>query len=341
MVGRWFLAASLAAVALILPGLALAAGEVNLYTARHYDTDEALYTDFTKATGIRVNRIEAGPDQLVERMAAEGANSPADIFITVEAGRIERANALGLLQPVESKALSDAIPAYLRDPEGYWFGISLRARVLVYAKDRVKPAELSTYEALADPKWKGRIVVRSSTNVYNQSLTGAVLATLGPEKTLDWVRGLVANFARPPRGGDTDQIKAVAAGEGDVAIVNTYYFANMVRSQKPEDRAIVDKLALFFPNQGDRGTHVNISGAGIAKHAPHRAEALKFLEYLVSASAQHYFADGNSEYPVVKGVKLPAVLETFGEFRQDQLNAGVFARNNAEALKLMDQGGWK
>ena len=198
-----------------------------------------------------------------------------------------------------------------------------------------------TYEALADPKWKGRIVVRSSTNVYNQSLTGAVLATLGPEKTLDWVRGLVANFARPPRGGDTDQIKAVAAGEGDVAIVNTYYFANMVRSQKPEDRAIVDKLALFFPNQGDRGTHVNISGAGIAKHAPHRAEALKFLEYLVSASAQHYFADGNSEYPVVKGVKLPAVLETFGEFRQDQLNAGVFARNNAEALKLMDQGGWK
>jgi iron(III) transport system substrate-binding protein len=317
------------------------AAEVNIYSARHYDTDEALYTNFTAATGIKVNRIEAGEDQLLERMRAEGRNSPADVVITVDAGRLWRAQENGLLQPLKSTVLEEAIPANLRDPEGHWFALSKRARVLVYAKDRVKPTDLKSYEDLADPKWKGRVLVRSSTAVYNQSLTGAVLAADGEAKTAEWIRGLVANFARPPRGGDTDQITAAAAGEGDVAIVNHYYYARLATSSKPEDKAVAAKVALFFPNQDGRGTHVNISGAGIAANAPNKANAVKFLEYLVTPEAQSIFAVGNNEYPIVKGVAMPKLLAEWGEFKEDPSNAAVFARNNAEALKLMDREGWK
>jgi iron(III) transport system substrate-binding protein len=314
---------------------------VNLYSSRHYDTDEALYGDFTKATGITVNRIEGQPDPLIERMRAEGANSPADVFLSVDAGRIEAARAMGLLQPTKSAVIEAAVPANLRDPDGNWFAFSYRARVLMYHKDRVKPADVARYEDLADPKWKGKVLTRSSTNIYSQSLTGSVLAANGAEKTEAWCRGLVANMARPPKGGDTDQIRAVAAGEGDLAISNTYYLGKIIRGNKAEDKSIIDKIGVVFPNQGDRGTHVNISGGGLAATSKNKENAIKFLEYLVSASAQRYFAAGNDEYPVVAGVPPPESIKGFGEFKADQLNARVFARNNAEALKIMDRAGWK
>lgn len=325
-----------------LPGLASAQDQViNLYSSRHYDTDEALYTNFTKETGIKINRLEASEDQLLQRMRAEGDKSPADVLVTVDAGRLWRAQEAGLLQPVKSAALEKAIPAHLREPDGHWFGFSKRARILVVNKTKVKAGEISRYEDLADTKWKGRVLIRSSTNVYNQSLVGSMIATLGPEATETWAKAVVANMARAPKGGDTDQIKAVAAGEGDVAVSNTYYFARLMGSKKPEDQAVVANLAVIFPNQGDRGTHVNISGAGVAKHAPNKANAIKFLEYLASKQAQEYFAKGNYEFPVIGGVPLHPVIAAWSEFKEDTLNAAVFGKNNEAALKLMDRAGWK
>ncbi|MFN4311291.1 MAG: Fe(3+) ABC transporter substrate-binding protein [Ferrovibrio sp.] len=330
------------ATVLGLPGLAKAQDRViNLYSSRHYDTDEALYANFTKETGIKINRLEASEDQLLQRMRAEGDKSPADVLITVDAGRLWRAQEAGLLQPVKSAVLEKAIPAHLREPDGYWFGFSKRARVFVVNKDKVKAGELSRYEDLADPKWKGRLLIRSSTNVYMQSLVGSMIATLGPEATETWAKAVVANLARAPKGGDTDQIKAVAAGEGDVAVSNTYYLARLMGSKKPEDNAVAANLAVIFPNQGDRGTHVNISGAGVAKHAPNKANAIKFLEYLASKQAQEYFAKGNYEFPVIGGVPLHPVIAAWSEFKEDTLNAAVFGKNNEAALKLMDRAGWK
>jgi len=317
------------------------AGTLNLYSARHYNTDEALYGNFADLTGIKINRIDAEPDPLVERLRAEGDKSPCDVFITTDAGRIERARQLGLLQPVTSQTLATAVPAHLRDPDSGWFGFSKRARVIVYSKAKVQPTEVPTYESLADPKWKGRLLVRTSGHIYNQSLTGSLLAALGPEKTEAWAKGVAANLARAPRGGDTDQIKAVAAGEADLCVVNTYYFANLMKSKKPEDREIAAKVGVVFPNQADRGTHVNISGGGMARHAPNKEAAVKFLEYLVSERAQRYFAEGNSEYPVLTGVELSVELKAFGPFKEDPLNARVYAQNNAEALKIMERAGWK
>lgn len=314
---------------------------LNLYSSRHYDTDDALYSEFTRQTGITVNRVEAGADQLLARMQSEGANSPADVLVTVDAGRIERASALGLLQPFASEALASRIPANLRDPDGNWFAFSSRARVIFVARDKVADGAIATYEDLADPKWKGKVLTRSSTNIYSQSLTGAMLAAHGEAKTEAWARGVVANMARPPRGGDTDQLRAAAAGEGDIAVSNTYYFGRLSQSQKPEDKAVVEKLRLVFPNQGDRGTHVNISAAGIARHAKNLEAAKAYLEYLATPSAQRYFAWGNSEYPAVAGVEPPPHVAAWGAFKPDQLNARVFARNNAEALKIMDRAGWK
>lgn len=330
-----------AAVLGLLPGAVSAQGAVNLYSSRHYNTDEKLYSDFTAKTGIKVNRIEDDADKLIQRMKAEGANSPADVFISVDAGRIQRAAEDGLLQPIKSTILDNAVPSHLRDPHGLWFGFSKRGRVIVYSKDRVKPSDLSTYEALADPKWKGKIAIRSSTYIYNQSLVGSILAALGPEKTEAWAKGFAANFARAPKGGDRDQIAAVAAGEADIAISNTYYLAHMLTSKKPEEKAAAEKVAVFFPNQKDRGTHVNISGGGVAKNAPNRGNAIKFLEYLVSPQAQAYFAEGNYEYPVMADAKVSPVIAAWGKFKEDHLNAQVFARNNAEALKIMDRAGWK
>ncbi len=317
------------------------AGVINLYSARHYDTDDALYQSFADRTGIRVNLVEAEADQLIERVKSEGANSPADVLITVDAGRLWRAQEADILQPISSDLLTSAIPANLRDPDGHWFGFSKRARVLFYSKDRVNPAELSTYEALVDAKWRGKILVRSSTNVYNLSMTGALLAAHGASETEQWARGLVANFARPPEGGDTVQIQAVAAGAGDVAIANTYYYARLVKSDKPEERAVADQVGIFFPNQRDRGTHINISGGGVLKNSPNREAAVQFLEHLASQQAQSLFALGNYEYPVVAGVAADPVVVSFGQFQEDSVNAGTFGRNNAEALRIMDRAGWK
>jgi iron(III) transport system substrate-binding protein len=330
-----------AAAAILVAAGGAQAQEVNIYNARHYGTDQQLWDAFTKETGIAVNVVEANHDELIQRLEAEGANSPADIFITVDAGRLALAAEKNLFESVKSPVLEADVPAHLRHPDGLWYGLAMRARVLVYDKERVNPTDLSTYEDLADPKYAGKIVVRSSTNVYNLSLMGSIIAADGAEKAEAWAKGLVANMARPPEGGDTDQLKAVAAGIGDIAISNTYYLARLLASDKAEDRAIGEKLAVFFPNQGDRGTHVNISGAGVLKSAPNKDNAVKLLEFLVSPEAQRYFADISFEYPVNPAVKPHPVLAGFGEFKQDTLNAATFAANSLEASKIMDRAGWK
>ena len=316
---------------------------LNIYSSRHYQTDEALYAGFTQQTGIRINRIEAGEDALIERLKNEGARSPADVLITVDAGRLWRAEQLGLFQPVQSEILERRIPASFREPGGHWFGFSMRARVIAYAKDRVPGAEVPrTYESLADAKWKDRICVRSSSNIYNLSLMGSLIEQLGEAQAEAWAKAVRANMARAPKGGDTDQLKAVAAGECDVAISNHYYYARLARSEKPEDRAVADKIGIVFPNQSGRGTHVNISGAGVLKHAPHRANAVKFLEYLAGDAAQRYFADGNNEWPVVPSVRVnnPA-LAALGAFKYDTLNVAALGRNQPASQRLYDRVAWK
>ncbi|MFO1073400.1 MAG: Fe(3+) ABC transporter substrate-binding protein [Geminicoccaceae bacterium] len=334
--------AALVAAALLPLAQPLAAAEVvNIYNARHYGTDRQLWDAFTAETGIRVNVVDGTHEQLIQRMRTEGSNSPADLFITVDAGRLAEAKGLGLLQPVHSPTLDAEVPEHLRDHDGLWYGVAMRARILAYAKDRVDPASLSTYEALAEPAFKGKILVRSSTNVYNLSLIGSILAADGPEATARWCEGLVANMARPPEGGDTDQLAAVAAGVGDVAISNSYYLARLVASTKPQDQAVADKLAVFFPNQKDRGTHVNVSGVAVLKSAPHKDNAVKLLEYLVSPEAQRYFADVSLEYPVNAEVKPHPVLAAWGEFRQDPLNPTIYAEKAAEASMLTDRCGWR
>ncbi len=316
-------------------------GAINLYSSRHYDTDQALYDSFTKKTGLKVNLIEGKGDELIERIQSEGANSPADVFITVDAGRLGRAQEAGILQPVSSSTLNSKIPANLRSPENLWFGFSKRARVIMYNKDKVKASELSTYEDLATDKWKGKIVIRSSSNIYNQSLIASLIEVHGMSDAESWAKGFVSNFARPPEGNDTAQIKAVAAGIGDVGIANSYYLARLKKSTKAEDKAVAEKVGMFFPNQDGRGTHINISGGGVVKTAPNKEGAIKFLEHLVSSEAQKIFSEGNNEYPVVAGVPVPSVLTTFGEFKTDPTNVAVYGKLNADAIKLMDRVGWK
>jgi iron(III) transport system substrate-binding protein len=315
---------------------------LNLYSSRHYQTDEALYSNFTKQTGIKINRIEAGEDPLIERIKNEGERSPADVLITVDAGRLWRAEQLGMFQPVKSELLEKRIPASLREPGGHWYGFSTRARLIAYNKDKVKPGEIQTYEELAETKWKGRICMRSSTNIYNLSLMGALIDHLGEQKAEAWAQGVRANLAVEPKGGDTDQLKNVAAGQCDVTITNQYYYARLARSQKPDERAIAERIGLVFPNQKTWGTHVNISGAGVLKHAPNRAAAIRFLEYLASDEAQRYFADGNNEWPVVAGVKVDnPVLGAFGNFKRDGLNVAVLGRNQPNSQKIYDRVAWK
>jgi iron(III) transport system substrate-binding protein len=315
---------------------------VNIYSSRHYQTDEALYSGFTKLTGIKVNRIEAGEDAIIERMKNEGARSPADVMITVDAGRLWRAEQLGLFQPVKSAVLESRVPESLREPAGHWFGFSQRARLIAYNKDKVRPGEIQTYEELADPKWKGRVCMRSSTNIYNLSLMGALIDHLGEARAEAWAKAVRANLAQEPKGGDTDQLKAVAAGACDVTVSNQYYYARLVRSEKADEKAIAARLAVVLPNQKTWGTHVNISGAGVAKNAPHREAAIKFLEYLASDQAQRYFADGNNEWPVVASVKVDnPVLATLGEFKRDRLNVAVLGRNQPQSQKIYDRVAWK
>ncbi|MEM9552712.1 MAG: Fe(3+) ABC transporter substrate-binding protein [Acidobacteriota bacterium] len=315
---------------------------VNVYSARHYDTDDALIERFKAETGIDVQVIEGDSAALLERLRREGEDSPADLFITVDAGRLAQAEAEGVFQPIESAVIEERIPDNLRHPEGLWFGLTKRARVLVVAKDRVEAGAITTYEQLADPAWRGRVLIRSSSNIYNQSLMGSILAAHGEDEALAWCEGLVANLARKPQGGDRDQIRALAAGEGDVAVVNSYYLAKMLADDaSPEDRAAAEQVAVVFPNQGDRGTHVNLSGAGVVRGAPHRDQAVRFLEYLTSPEAQAVFAGGNKEYPAARGVPSVPELEAFGDFEEDSLNASIYGDNNRAALMLMDRCGWR
>jgi iron(III) transport system substrate-binding protein len=332
----------LALALLLFPTLAASQEkELNIYSARHYQTDEALYSNFTQSTGIEINRIEGKDLELIERLKQEGANSPADILITVDAGNLWIADQAGLFQPARSKVLESRIPANLRHPEERWFGFSTRARVIVYNKNKVNPGEIQSYEDLADPRWKGRICMRSSGNIYNLSLMSSLIERLGEERAQQWATRVVQNFARDPKGGDTDQIKAVAAGECDLTLANTYYYVRLLKSDKPEDKKMVEKVGIVWPNQASSGTHVNISGAGVLKHAPHKNAAVKFLEYLASDQAQRYFANGNNEYPVVQGVLDNSELKSLGSFKRDPISVSVYGQHQPLAQKIYDRAGWR
>jgi iron(III) transport system substrate-binding protein len=319
---------------------------LNLYSARHYQTDEALYGNFTKATGIRINRVEADDAGILARLQAEGSASPADVILLVDAARLWRGEQQGLFQPVKSAVLEQRIPAQFRGADGgqgpQWFGVSTRARVVVYDKARVKPADVDSYEKLAAPALKGQVCIRSGSHPYNLSLFGSMLERLGPQRTESWLKGVVDNLARAPKGGDTDQIKSVAAGECAVAVTNTYYFARLMRSSNPADRAVVEKVAVMFPDQAGAGTHVNISGAAVARNAKHRAAAVAFLEYLASDDAQRMLADGNNEYPVVASARTenPALM-TLGRFKAETVPIAKVGANTAQVQQMLDRVGFK
>ena len=310
---------------------------VNIYSARKEALILPLLERFKAETGIDFRLVTGKADGLLKRLEIEGRASPADVFITVDAGRLQRAKDAGVLQPIENAVLNRTIPPALRDRDNYWFGLSQRARVIFYAKGKVDPGELSTYEALAEPRWKGRLCVRSSGNIYNQSLVSSMIEAIGVEKTEAWARGLVENFARKPGGGDTDQLRAAAAGLCDIAIANTYYFGRLINSDKAKDRMVADSLAVFWPNQSDRGAHVNVSGAGITKHAKHRQAAERLLEFLVNPESQAWYAEVNNEFPVVSGAKVSAALESWGNFKADNLNLTKLGENNRSAVQLMDR----
>jgi iron(III) transport system substrate-binding protein len=316
-------------------------GAVNVYSHRHYDIDRQLFERFTQATGIRVNVVTGSADELITRLQTEGASSPADVLVTVDAGRLHRAKERGLLQPIESAVLERNVPARFRDPEGYWWGLTVRARVLVYSRARVRPDELATMEALAEPAWRGRVLVRSSENVYNQSQLAAMIAHGGEAAALQWANGVARNLARSPSGGDTDQVKAVAAGVGDVAISNTYYVAKLATSEDPEEQRIYEQVAVAFPNQNDRGTHINVSGAGVTAHAPNRDNAIRLIEFLSDDEAQRLYAEGNQEYPVKPGVAMSPVLQGWGEFRADTLSLSRLGELNTRAVMLFDRARWR
>jgi len=322
---------------------------LNLYSARHYSTDEALYANFTKATGIKINRVDADDAGILARLKAEGAASPADVILLVDAARLHKGEADGLFKPVKSKLLEDAIPAQYHaktTAEGTtWFGFSTRARVIVYDKVKVKREDVDTYEELADPKNKGKVCLRSGSHPYNLSLFGAVTEHLGDQKAEAWLKGIVANLARDPKGGDTDQIKAVASGECQIAVTNTYYIARLMRSEKPEDKAVVEKVAVVFPNQASWGTHLNIAGGAVAKNSKNPAAAVKFLEYLASAEAQNYFANGNNEWPTAKGVKVnnPALqaLSGGGDFKAETIPLAAVGANQVKVQQMLDRVGFR
>ncbi len=319
---------------------------LNLYSARHYQTDEALYENFTKATGIKIRRVDADDAGILARLKSEGSASPADVVLLVDAARLWRAEVDGLFQPVRSKWLESRIPASLRGKDSGegspWFGFSTRARIVVYNKQVVSREDVDTYEELADPKNRGKLCTRSGSHPYNLSLFGAMLEHLGPARTEAWLKGLVANMARPPMGGDTDQIRAVASGECAIALTNTYYLARLMRSDKPEDKAVVAQIAPVMPNQAGSGTHVNIAGGAVARYAKNRQAAVRFLEYLASDAAQAYFANGNNEWPAVAGLKLanPA-LDTLGSFKIDSVPVSVIGMNQVKVQQMLDRVGYK
>ncbi|MBS0467586.1 MAG: extracellular solute-binding protein [Proteobacteria bacterium] len=341
----------LAICALAVAGIAGAQEQViNLYSARHYPTDEALYSGFTKSTGIKVQRVDSDDAGIMARLKAEGSASPADVILLVDAARLYRGEVDGLFLPIRSKVLEDAIPANLRatpaaDGGIAWFGLSTRARVIVYNKSKVNPSDVDSYEKLGDPINKGKLCIRSGSHPYNLSLFGAITEHMGEQKAEAWLKGVVANLARPPKGGDTDQIKAVAAGECDVAVSNSYYLARLMRSEKPEDKAVVDKVTVVFPNQQSWGTHLNIAGGAVARHTKHQANAIKFLEYLASPEAQNYFANGNNEWPAAKGVEAdnPALKAMTGgkPFKSETIPIGAVGANTTKVQQMLDRAGFR
>ena len=326
---------------LIISFFSFLSGEINLYTHRHYNSDKLLFKAFTKKTGIKINVIKGSADQLIQRLQTEGENSPADILLTVDAGRLVRAKNLGLLQPVTSPLLIKQIPSEMRDLDGYWYGLTVRARALIYSKERVKQNQLSTYEDLAHKKWRGRIVVRSSNNIYNQSLLASIIAANGELDAYKWAKSVRSNMARSPRGSDRDQARAVASGLADVAIMNTYYLGVMANSSDKKDQDVVKKIAVFFPNQNGRGTHINVSGAGITKSSKNKEEALKFLEFLTNDNSQKVFSSANYEYPLKINEHNSTILKSWGQFKYDPLSLSVLGEKNTQAVKIFDRAGWE
>jgi len=314
---------------------------VNVYTHRHYNTDQQLFDKFTKKTNIKVNVINANADELIQRLKVEGKNSPADVLITVDAGRLERAKNKNLLQSIESEILIKNIPSYFRDIEGFWFGITYRGRIIAFAKERVNPKDFSTYENLSNFKWEGKILTRSSENIYNQSLLASVIIANGEKFSEKFCKSIVKNMSRSPKGSDKDQIKALASGIGDIAIVNTYYVGKLIYSDLKEERNAGESVSLFFPNQKERGTHINISGIGVARHAPHKKNAIKLLEFLSENEAQKLFAQCNFEYPVKKDIEWAFLLKSWGKFNSDNINLSLIGKNNNKAVKIFDKVNWR
>ena len=326
---------------LILSFSAQAADEINVYSARKEALIKPLLKDFTQQTGIKVNLVTGKADALLKRLETESVNTPADILITTDAGRLYRAQAADVLQPVKSEVLNKIIPAAYREPQGYWFGLSLRARPIFYVKGKIKPEQLSDYEALAQPSFKKKICIRSSNNIYNQSLVASMIEANGKETTEQWAKGLVENLARSPKGGDRDQIRAAAAGQCDIAIANTYYFAAMLTSKNQDERDAANNLEIFWPNQTSRGTHVNISGAAVTKYAKNKANAIKLIEFMANKKSQQWYAEVNYEYPIRSDVEASDLLKSWGTFKTDAVNLSVLGTNNPEAVRLMDRAGWK
>jgi iron(III) transport system substrate-binding protein len=333
---------------LFLPAIVWAAGcgvndepVVNVYSHRHYDTDQELFDRFTERTGIRVRVVSASADELIARLEREGPASPADILVTVDAGRLHRAKVRGLLQPIRSEILEESVPRHLRDPEGFWYGLTTRIRIVAYAVDRVEEGELQRYEDLAEPEWEGRVLARSSENIYNVSHLASMIAALGEEGAEEWARRVVENFARSPQGNDTDQLRDVAAGVGDVALVNSYYVGRLLNAEDAATRELARRVGILFPNQEDRGAHVNVSGIGVTAHAPNRAHAIQLMEFLVGEEAQRLFAEANFEYPVRPGVEWAPTLQAWGEFRPDTLNLERLGELNNAAVRIFDRVGWR
>jgi iron(III) transport system substrate-binding protein len=314
---------------------------VNVYTHRHYEADQQLFDKFTEATGIKVNVVSASADELIQKLELEGQGSPADLLITVDAGRLHRAQEKGLLQSIVSETLSQNIPDKFREPDGQWFGLTYRARILAYHNERVSPGELDSYESLTDEKWKGRILTRSSENIYNQSLLASIIANSGEAAAERWAAGLLANMGREPKGSDRDQVKAIAAGEGDVAIVNTYYIGLMLNDSNPEEVKAAEQITVFFPNQNDRGTHINVSGAGVTAHAPNRDNAIKLIEFLSGEEAQRFLSNINYEYPVNPRVEKSPLLASWGDFKSDEINLSELGKKNRAAVVIFDRVNWK
>lgn len=326
---------------LLLGSAVLAQGEVNVYSARHYDSDAALFAQFTEETGIKVNVIEAKASELIERIKAEGESSPADLLITVDAGRLWRADQAGLFQPVASHYLTANVPDNLRQDDNHWYALTRRARAIFYNYETVDPAQLSSYADLASDKWEGSICIRSSSNIYNQSLLASIIAHEGISTAKTWAEGIVKNMARNPQGGDTDQIRAVAAGECDVAVANSYYYGRLSTSDDAANREVVEKVGIFFPNQDTTGTHVNVSGAGVLRNAPNAINALRLLEFLLQPASQEVFAAANHEYPVLTGVAVSETLAEWGNFKADDLETSLFGENNPSAVRIFDEVGWR